>query len=207
MNPRSSKCTSKETGFLMQQNKMWRVLAACQISTASVSFVASSIVAIMVARSRKRTNSSAAGGRGGSSSINYSTTFVLAHSPYHRIIFGLSISDILQSFAILSGPFLSPAYVPQALWGAGNNITCNMNGVSFVVGFISTSMYTFFLCYFCLCKVKTNMTDDAFSQKIEWKMHTFIIAFNVMVCVAGLITKTFNTADGNLCSFSASWNG
>ena len=47
------------------------------------------------------------------------------------------------------------------------------------------------------------MTDDAFSQKIEWKMHTFIIAFNVMVCVAGLITKTFNTADGNLCSFSA----
>ena len=191
----------------MQQNKMWRVFIACQISTASVSFVASSIVAIMVARSRKRTNSSAAGGRGGSSSINYATTFVLAHSPYHRIIFGLSISDILQSFAILSGPFLSPAYVPQALWGAGNNITCNTNGVFFVVGFISTSMYTFFLCYFCLCKVKTNMTDDAFSQKIEWKMHTFIIAFNVIVCVAGLITNTFNTFNGHWCTFSVSPTG
>ena len=170
----------------MQQNKMWRVLTACQISSASLSLVASSIVAFMVARSRKRTNS------------------ILVHSPYHRIIFGLSISDILQSFAMLSGPFLSPAYAPQALWGVGNKLTCNMNGIFFVVGFTSTSMYTFFLCYFCLCKVKTNMTDDAFSQKIEWKMHTFIIAFNVIVCVAGLITKTFNTVDGKLCIFNAS---
>ena len=191
----------------MQQNKMWRVFIACQISTASVSFVASSIVAIMVARSRKRTNSSAAGGRGDNSSRNYATTFVLAHSPYHRIIFGISVSDILQSFAILSGPFLSPTYAPQALWGAGNDITCNMNGVFFVVGFISTSMYTFFLCYFCLCKVITNMTDDAFSQKIEWKMHTFIIAFNVIVCVAGLITNTFNTFNGHWCTFSVSPTG
>ena len=182
---------------------MWRVLTACQISTASVSFVASSIVAIIVARSRKRTNtSSAAGGRGDNSSRNDATTFVLAHSPYHRIIFGLSISDILQSFAILSGPFSSPRYVPQALWGAGNKLTCNMNGVFFVVGFTSTSMYTFFLCYFCLCKVKTNMTDDAFSQKIEWKMHKFIIAFNIIVCVAGLITKTFNTFNGRWCIFA-----
>ena len=170
----------------MQQNKMWRVLTACQISSASLSLVASSIVAFMVARSRKRTNS------------------ILVHSPYHRIIFGLSISDILQSFAMLSGPFLSPAYAPQALWGVGNKLTCNMNGIFFVVGFTSTSMYTFFLCYFCLCKVKTNMTDDAFSQKIEWKMHTFIIAFNVIVCVAGLITKTFNTVDGKLCIINAS---
>jgi hypothetical protein len=51
------------------------------------------------------------------------------------------------------------------------------------------------------------MTDDAFSQKIEWKMHTFIIAFNVIVCVAGLITKTFNTIDGKLCTFNVSPTG
>jgi len=35
-------------------------------------------------------------------------------------------------------------------------------------------------------------------------MHTFIIAFNVIVCVAGLITKTFNTVDGKFCTFNAS---
>jgi len=35
-------------------------------------------------------------------------------------------------------------------------------------------------------------------------MHTFIIAFNVIVCVAGLITKTFNTVDGKWCIINAS---
>ncbi len=138
----------------------WRVQVTCQISTASVSFVASLIVAIMVARSK-----TSSAGVNINKTAARTTTFALVSSPYHRIIFGLSISDILQSFAMMSGPFAAPAYVPQALWGAGNNFTCAMNGVMTIIGSRCTAMYTFFLCYFCLCKVKTNMTDDAFSHK------------------------------------------
>jgi hypothetical protein len=172
---------------------------ACQISTASVSFVASLIVAIMVARSKK-TNIP----RRNQHMSTTRTTFSLMSSPYHRIIFGIGISDILQSFAMMSGPLAVPAHVPQALWGAGNNLSCATNGVMFTIGSTSTPMYTFFLCYFCFCKVKKNMTDDTFSQKIEWKLHTFIIAFNFMICVAALFTKTLNSSpNGSICMTAA----
>ena len=178
---------------------MWRVQITCQISAASVSFVASLIVAIMVARSK-----TSSAGVNSNKTAARTTTFALVSSPYHRIIFGLSISDILQSFAMMSGPFAAPAYVPQALWAAGNNLTCKMNGVMFTIGSISAPMYTFFLCYFCLCKVKKNMTDDTFSQKIEWKLHKIIIAFNFTVCVAALVTKTLNSRpQGNFCAFNS----
>jgi hypothetical protein len=182
----------------------------CQISTASVSLVASSIVAIMVARSKTSTRSAGGGNNNNRTarrirrSTATTTTFALMSSPYHRIIFGLSISDIFQSLALLSGPFAAPAYVPQALWGAGNNLSCATNGISSTIGIISTPMYTCFLCYFCLCKVKKNMTDDTFSQKIEWKLHKFIIAFNFMICVAALVTKTLNNnPSGKFCSLAA----
>ena len=194
---------------------MWRVQVICQISTASVSFIASSIVAIMVARSKTSTRS-AGGNTNNSNPQPYphtnnrtrrnrtTTTIGLMSSPYHRIIFGISISDILQSFAILTGPFAAPADVPQALWGAGNNFTCAMNGVMTIIGSRCTAMYTFFLCYFCLCKVKKNMTDDTFSRKIEWKLHKFIIAFCFTVVVAALVTKTLNSSmHGNFCNNSA----
>ena len=190
---------------------MWRVQVTCQISTASVSLVASSIVAIMVARSKTSTRSAGGGNNNNNRTARRirrrtatTPTFALMSSPYHRIIFGLSISDIFQSFGLLSGPFAAPAYVPQALWGAGNNLSCATNGIISTIGIISTPMYTSFLCYFCLCKVKKNMTDDTFSQQIERKLHKFIIAFNFMVCVAALVTKTLNSSPhGNFCFLAA----
>ena len=48
------------------------------------------------------------------------------------------------------------------------------------------------------------MTDDTFSQKIEWKLHKFIIAFNFMICVAALVTKSLNSRpNGKFCSLAA----
>ena len=57
---------------------------------------------------------------------------------------------------------------------------------------------------FLLVQGKKNMTDDTFSQKIEWKLHKFIIAFNFMICVAALVTKTLNSRpNGKFCSLAA----
>jgi hypothetical protein len=131
-------------------------------------------------------------------------SFTLRTSPYQRIILGVSLSDISLSLALLSGPFLVPADAPKAEWGQGNVFTCRLNGLLFVLGSMSTSMYMFFLCYFCLYKVSKNMTDEVFSKKIEWKFHAFILATNVIVGVAALVTKTLNSSDrANFCVFEA----
>lgn len=61
------------------------VLRYIGISTASLSFVGSSIISSILVRSRDGLS-----------------------VPYRRIIFGLSISDIIQSLGFIFGPFLVP---------------------------------------------------------------------------------------------------
>jgi hypothetical protein len=168
----------------------------CMIMTASMSFIASFIVAIMVFRSRTVLHSGP-----------YSSLPTLAVSPYHRIILGLSLSDMLQSGGLLTGPFMAPAYVPQALWGIGNNASCRINGLVLSMGQVGTMMYTCFLCYYSLCRIKKfNVTDDSFrnQERIEWKVHTFILAFMSAVGTATVATNTLNTyAGGSHCTIAA----
>ena len=71
-----------------------------------------------------------------------------------------------------------PSDVPQALWGLGNAHTCRVNGFFFLLGMTALPMYTFSLSIYYVCKMKGKMTDGEFSEKIEKKMHIFIIAFN-----------------------------
>ena len=176
--------------------QIWRLNVTCMIMTASMSFIASFIVAIMVFRSRTDLHSGP-----------YSSLPTLAVSPYHRIILGLSLSDMLQSGGLLTGPFMAPAYVPQALWGIGNNASCRINGLVLSMGQVGTMMYTCFLCYYSLCRIKKfNVTDDSFrnQERIEWKVHTFILAFMSAVGTATVATKTLNTyAGGSHCTIAA----
>ena len=178
----------------MNLTKIWKINITCAVITASISFISSSIMAIMVLRS-KTPNAGAAG----------STSLTLMSSAYHRIVFGLSISDVLQSAALLLGPFVAPADVPQALWGVGNNFTCKVDGVMFTLGSCSTPMYILFLCYYSLCRIKKGTgANDAFGQNVEKMLHSFIITFTVLVCVAAFVTRSLNSyTSGSFCTVSA----
>jgi hypothetical protein len=116
-------------------------------------------------------------------------------TPYHRIIFGLSISDIIQSIAIMPGPFFVPSdeNTSESLWVIGNFYTCQFQAFAFTSGVAATCMYALFLCLYYYCKLKRNMNDAAFANKIEKKMHCFIVLFNLAVCLSALATKTFNS--------------
>ena len=158
-----------------------RNLIIITVSTASLSFVASTIMAIAIVRSD-----------GGLS------------SPYQRIIFGLCLSDILQSCSLIVGPFAVPSSQPQGLWAGGNYQTCQANGFLFNFGSLSTPMYMFALCIYTALKIKRNMSDKMFSQKIEKAIHPIIILVAFSICVAGLATKSINSAVvGTYCTFTA----
>jgi len=163
----------------MSARTFWTTLASIQLTSASLSFVASSAIAIMIARRPK--------GAGGLS------------SPYRRIIFGLSVSHILQSFALIVGPFAVPSSVRQALWGHGNHFTCVASG--FLLKFSQPHLYTFSLCFYYLCRLWMNMTDKEFSRKIEWMMHSFIIVYGLSVATVAFATQSINSAaSGTLCT-------
>ena len=161
---------------------VWKRLVIIQMTCASLSFMASSLVAIAILRNSD----------GG------------LKSPYRRIIFGISVSDILQSLSLLAGPFTIPSAAPQGRWAIGNYRTCQIDGFFFSFSAGSTPMYMFGLCLCTVLKIKRNMTDEVFTQKIEKVMHLLIILFNLIPCIVALATKSINgTYLGSVCAFSA----
>ena len=111
---------------------------------------------------------------------------------------------MLQSFALLTGPFAVPSSVPQALWAVGSTHTCTANGFLFSLGSMSTPMYTLFLCVYSYFKIRKNMSDQEFTRKIEWKLHALIIIISLSVCISALVMRALNSATiGNFCLVSA----
>lgn len=144
-------------------------LETIQVSTASVSFIASTIIVFAI------------------------TCFgnVGLSTPYRRIIFGLSSADILQSLALMAGP---SAVSPDLSGEAGSEATsCKVNGFILSAGASATLMYTFFLCLYYLCKLKYRMTDNAFRHRIEKKFHAFIVVFCLVVNGVALALDVFHT--------------
>jgi len=161
---------------------IWYSIAAVQTTTASISFIASVAVAVSIWR---------AGG--------------LSHGPYTRLIFSISAADILQSFALIAGPFAPPASVPEAFWSIGNQATCSANGFALQFGGSIFAMNSAFLCFYYLCKIKYKMTAERFSAKFERKGYAFIITTNLIMALAGLGLGSINTSGlgRRYCSFAA----
>lgn len=154
--------------------------AVMQVTTGSISFLASLATAIMV----KKSPGSLA-------------------TPYRRVIFGLCSYDVLQSFALVSGPVLTPK-VERYPWSFGNVSTCEFNGVMKVSGMIGVPIYTLLLCVYYLCKVKNSMSNEQFSKRIEIRTHIFVALLVICTSIAGVATKSFNALPGSSsCNFSA----
>ncbi len=157
-------------------SRFWKEIVSYQITSGSISFVASSLIVIFIALNG-------------------------LNKPYRRIIFGLSVSDMCQSFGIFAGPFLATSDAPQAHWGIGNDHTCRMDGFFYHLGMTAVPMYTVFLCVYYVCKLKNRMTDAQFTQRMETKVHAFIIIINLGLCLSALGMDIIDpTGLGNYCT-------
>ena len=154
-----------------------------QIATSSISLISSSTIAGMICTSPRRLT-----------------------SPYRRIIFGLSIADIVQSLAILTGPFAIPKGTIAAPWSIGNVTTCNINGFM-VTASASTSapMYTAFLCIYYVCKLVKKMPDKAFARDFERFIHIGIFVYNISVSSVAFALQTYNATSTNIACHIAAY--
>ena len=127
-------------------------------------------------------------------------------SPYSRIIFGLSMSDILQSLALVTGPFAVPSSTPTSVaqWAIGNNASCQTNGFLFNLGSMGTPLYMFGICLYTVLKIKKNMTDERFEQSIERPMHLLIVLSSFVPPFVGIIkTSIHSNVFGSVCTYAA----
>lgn len=163
-----------------------KISNSLQVSSASVSLVASSSLALIVYRTENGLN-----------------------TPYRRIIFALSVSDILQSIGIVTGPFAVPSSIPQAIWSSGGNkVTCIFDGLIFTFGSSWAQMYSSLLSIYYFCKLHKHMTDNEFYTKIERKFHISIVSFMVVANVVALSLDSINPATtGSVCLYAATPTG
>lgn len=130
----------------------------------------------------------------------------LRKNAYRRIIFGISIADMLHSFSLSAGVvLLTPNDAPQfARWGIGNENTCVFDGILLYSGIQLSPMYIGFLCFYLYCKTKHKIPDEVFKQKFEIKIHIFILAVVTTFNVVAISFNAFNLApSGTVCSLAA----
>lgn len=151
-----------------------------QIGFACLSFVGSVLLGTMIARSEKKFT-----------------------SPYHRIMFGLGVCDILQSIAVIAGPFSSPKDSLYAIWAIGNVYTCNVTGFFIMFGNISCPLYLLLLCCHLYCRINKRMTSAKFS-KIEWIGHCIILVYASVACIWAMAAEVLNSLRGGICYIAIS---
>ncbi len=181
----------------------WKIYTSVFVTSAGMSIIASSIIVIMVGQSTFR-----AAQQEEQETLSVPSSEELAtlpsssmkHSPFHRIIFAMSIADIFQSIGVLVGPFSVPSDVPQGIWAIGNVTSCRVDAFIYSLGILGAPMYILLLCYYCRCQV----IGREFAQKTEWKIQIIIIAVSGTICISGLITDSFHSAvSGSFCTFAA----
>ena len=145
--------------------------------TASISFTASSTIAIMIIRSDKG-----------------------LCSPYSRIIFGLSIADIMQSLGIIISPLAAPSGTLDAPWAMGSTGFCSATGFVLNIEGVAAPFYTLFLTHYFLQRIKYELTPVQFARKMECRITIFIWLFPVIGSLVGWVNGYFNPSiGGSLC--------
>lgn len=111
----------------------------------------------------------------------YKTGF---NSPYKRILFGLSCSDIITSLAFALQPFLLPRETSQRVWAFGNDATCTFLGTITQLGMCSL-LYNAFLAIYFLMIIRFRVHEINFAKYYEKYLHAFCIVWSTSTALVG----------------------
>lgn len=146
-----------------QYRSITKTYASIQISSSLISLISSIAIISIIWRSFKK-----------------------LYVPFHRLLFGLSIADILSSTAQIFVTLPAANYY-GIIWNAmGNRNTCRVQGFFIFWGSIAAPLYNCSICIYYLIMVtyKRSRNADAY---IEGKIEFFFHAVPVFVPLIGAI--------------------
>lgn len=122
-------------------------------------------------------------------------------SIYHRIMFGMSLSDICGSIAIALTSLPMPSHMPKEEvfgyhWAGtriGNTYTCNAQGFFIALGMISLHSYISALCVYYACAIAFAMKEHNIKKYVEPLLHGTAILAALTFSVPPLFTQMYNT--------------
>jgi len=140
-----------------------------------ISVISSTIIILMVLRSRKK----------------------LSHI-YHRLMFGISVTDIIFSSGLSFSSLPAPIGTPDTWKALGNRSTCNAQGCFIMFGSAAAPAYFLSLQIYYLCKIKYQMSSEKM-RKVEPCLHGVPILLGLTAAIVPLVTDSMNPGTRGYC--------
>lgn len=115
-------------------------------------------------------------------------------SPYKRILFGLSVADIILSVVQCLQPFAMPKETSYRVWAIGNSKTCSAAGALTQLGF-AAMWYNGMLSLYYLLTVRFGVTEAFFAKRVEPFVHFLSISYPLITSIYGLVLGVYNELD------------
>lgn len=137
----------------------------------------------------------------GSSLVFYVARRSLQKSPYHRLVAGMSIVDLIFSTFCILQLFLRPEYlhIPGAI---GNFATCTFVGMFSLSGNLASAIYSVLIsgnAYLLVCR---QWNETAVANSWERKGHLLAAIIPLIIAIPAALTKTINPPQvAQLCLF------
>ena len=138
------------------------------MATGPISVISSMAIVVMIMRSRIQLSNS-----------------------YHRLIFGISLTDIMLSSGLSFSSLPAPIGTPGTWKSLGNQSTCNAQGFFIMFGTLATPAYFLSLQIYYLCKIKYH-TNSEKMEKLEVCLHVVPILLGLTGSIIPLVTDSMN---------------
>jgi len=113
-------------------------------------------------------------------------------SAYHRIIFGLSVSDIIHSLALGLVSIPMPKGTPNAWKALGNLTTCDLQGFFYMFGAMAAPAYNCSLSFYYMYKIKFKTSEEDMRKYKEPFLHGIPILLALICAIIPLSLGSFN---------------
>jgi hypothetical protein len=113
-------------------------------------------------------------------------------SPYQRILFVISLLDIISSLAFLFQPFLLPINTSPRFYALGTHTSCRATGMLFQFGGTGTALYSLSLSIYFLCIIRFKMNSSVFAIRVEPILHLISLGLPLSTSVASYAMDAFH---------------
>mmetsp|Transcript_53283 Transcript_53283/g.79153 ORF Transcript_53283/g.79153 Transcript_53283/m.79153 type:complete len:352 (+) Transcript_53283:132-1187(+) len=117
---------------------------------------------------------------------------------HHRLLFGMSICDIFQSFAYFLSTWPMPKDSSPFPYSRGTHMTCTIQGFFVQMGH-SVMMYNVFLSLHYLISVQNNFVEIQLLRKLEPLAHVLAVGWPVLGGIIATLDDSMNIAGPVAC--------
>lgn len=112
-------------------------------------------------------------------------------TPYHRLMFGMSVFDAIFSAALAFGPLPIPSGQTPSRGAHGTQASCTAQGFFIVLGYGSIC-YSMMLSFFYVLVITFNVRDAVIARRFEPFMHAVPISYYIAGAVTGAALDLLN---------------